>query len=59
MFRSEVRTIDYHTGGEPFRIVVEPPVPIHGATVAQRRMFAGSDAAVDGLRRMLCCRPVG
>jgi proline racemase len=57
--RSDVRTIDYHTGGEPFRIVVDPPVAIHGATVAQRRMFAGSDPAVDGLRRMLCFEPRG
>jgi proline racemase len=59
MFRSEVRTVDYHTGGEPFRIVVEPPVEIIGATVAERRMFAISDASVDGLRRMLCCEPRG
>src|SRR4051812_44544487 len=27
-----VRTVDYHTGGEPFRIVPHPPVEIGGAT---------------------------
>ncbi|HEY7595547.1 MAG TPA: proline racemase family protein [Actinophytocola sp.] len=59
MVQSDVRTIDYHTGGEPFRIVVEPPVPILGATVAERRMFATADPAVDGLRRMLCFEPRG
>ena len=30
-----VRTVDYHTGGEPFRIVPDPPVAIPGATVAE------------------------
>jgi len=54
-----VRTVDYHTGGEPFRIVPEPPVRIHGRTVAQRRVFAMNDRAVDGLRRVLCFEPRG
>ena len=54
-----VRTVDYHTGGEPFRIVAEPPVPIRGETVADRRVFATADPAVDGLRRMLCFEPRG
>ena len=34
MAQPEVRTIDYHTGGEPFRIVAAPPVELPGATVA-------------------------
>jgi proline racemase len=55
----DVRAIDYHTGGAPFRIVAEPPVEIIGATVAARRMFAIGDPAVDGLRRMLCFEPRG
>ena len=54
-----VRTIDYHTAGEPFRIVADPPVAIEGATVADRRMFARSDPAVDGLRQLLCFEPRG
>jgi proline racemase len=27
---STIATTDHHTGGEPFRILVEPPVPIPG-----------------------------
>ncbi|HKT03678.1 MAG TPA: proline racemase family protein [Rugosimonospora sp.] len=54
-----VRTVDYHTGGEPFRIVPEPPVPIDGDTVAARRVFAMRDPGVDGLRRLLCHEPRG
>src|SRR5258705_13523653 len=59
MIVDPVRTVDYHTGGEPFRIVPEPPVAIRGATVAARRMFAIGDPGVDGLRRLLCFEPRG
>jgi proline racemase len=54
-----VDTVDYHTGGEPFRIVVEPPVPILGHSVADRRIRAIDDPAVDGLRQVLCFEPRG
>ncbi|WP_440712548.1 proline racemase family protein [Gordonia sp. FQ] len=54
-----VRTVDYHTAGEPFRIVAEPPVPIDGDTVANRRVSAVDDAGVDGLRKLLCFEPRG
>ena len=54
-----VSTIDYHTAGEPFRIVVEPPVAILGSTVADRRMFAIADRDVDNLRELLCFEPRG
>jgi proline racemase len=54
-----VATIDYHTAGEPFRIVPEPPVPIRGATVADRRVQAIESPEVDGLRRVLCFEPRG
>ena len=37
MLRSAIPATDYHTGGEPFRIVTDPPVPIWGRTVAERR----------------------
>src|SRR5256885_15558035 len=57
--RYQVSTVDYHTGGEPFRIVAEPPVAIEGATVAERRVFAMGDPEVDGLRRLLCFEPRG
>ncbi len=53
-----VRTLDYHTGGEPFRIVTEVP-PLAGDTVAARRVAAARDPAVDGLRRLLCSEPRG
>ena len=55
----EIRTIDYHTAGEPFRIVANPPVEIVGDTVANRRVYAMASAEVDGLRKLLCFDPRG
>jgi proline racemase len=52
-------TIDYHTGGEPFRIVAEPPVAIPGATVAERRSRGIEDPDVQALRAVLCSEPRG
>jgi len=54
-----VSTVDYHTGGEPFRIVAAPPVELSGATVAERRVRAVVDPQADGLRRLLCLEPRG
>lgn len=54
-----IATTDYHTAGEPFRIVADPPVAIEGSTVAERRLFAMTDAGVDGLRKFLCFEPRG
>ncbi len=54
-----IRTVDYHTAGEPFRIVADPPVEIPGDSVADRRARALDDPAVDGLRRILCFEPRG
>lgn len=54
-----VSTVDYHTGGEPFRIVADPPVAIPGATVAARRAGAGPGSEADDLRRLLCFEPRG
>jgi proline racemase len=56
---SVVRTVDYHTAGEPFRIVERPPVELAGDTVADRRVRAMSDAAVQRLREFLCFEPRG
>src|SRR4051812_18756368 len=56
---STISTSDYHTGGEPFRIVAEPPVPIAGSTVAERRARAIEDPAVQELRAVLCSEPRG
>ncbi|SFP30699.1 proline racemase [Geodermatophilus dictyosporus] len=59
MLPSAIATTDYHTGGEPFRIVADPPVPIPGATVAERRARAIGDPEVQGLRAVLCSEPRG
>jgi len=56
---STIAATDYHTGGEPFRIVADPPVPIPGRTVAERRALAIGDPAVQGLRAVLCFEPRG
>jgi proline racemase len=56
---SMIATTDYHTGGEPFRIVANPPVPIPGRTVAERRARAIEDREVQGLRAVLCSEPRG
>jgi proline racemase len=53
----EVETIDYHTGGEPFRIIVGGvPVP-EGATILARRRFALEH--LDHVRRFLVFEPRG
>ena len=51
---------DYHTAGEPLRIVHEGgPIP-PGATVAERRVAAMADAdGADSVRRLLCQEPRG
>jgi proline racemase/trans-L-3-hydroxyproline dehydratase len=56
---STIATTDYHTGGEPFRIVLDPSVPIMGQTVAQRRAWAIEDPDVQRLRAVLCSEPRG
>jgi proline racemase len=56
---SPIRTTDYHTGGEPFRIVSELPVAVPGATVAERRARAIDDPDVQALRAVLCSEPRG
>src|ERR671912_1090319 len=55
----ELRTIDYHTAGEPFRIVVEGAPELPGATVAERRARAAASAAAERARRLLCHEPRG
>ncbi len=52
------RTIDYHTAGEPFRIVVHGAPPIDGDSVLARREAAIHGPA-DGVRRLLCNEPRG
>ena len=54
-----VATTDYHTAGEPFRIVTAGAPEIAGPTVAERRAFAQRSAEVDAVRRLLCHEPRG
>lgn len=58
MQRTSVRTVDYHTGGEPFRIVTDVP-PLRAPTVSAKRVEAIGHPDVDGLRRLLCSEPRG
>ena len=53
-----IEAVDYHTAGEPFRIV-RPQAAIPGKTVAERRVFAMGDADIQALRRFLCFEPRG
>ncbi|BAJ32440.1 MULTISPECIES: proline racemase family protein [Kitasatospora] len=64
----QVSTTDYHTAGEPFRIVIAGLPPIPGDTVAERRSIAigsGGSAtsprpsALDDVRRLLTREPRG
>ena len=55
----EIETTDYHTAGEPFRIVHEGQVSIPGTTVAERRAAAADTESIDRVRRMLCHEPRG
>ena len=54
-----IDTVDYHTGGEPFRIVLNSTLPIPGQSAAERLILATEDSEVDSLRRMLCHEPRG
>src|SRR5215218_10120368 len=59
MAAAEIATTDYHTAGEPFRIVVDGAPQIPGATVAERRTSAQDSADVDFVRSLLCNEPRG
>jgi proline racemase len=52
-----VRAVDYHTGGEPFRIVTGGVEPLRGATVLERRRDALE--RLDHVRRLLVFEPRG
>jgi len=52
-----VETVDYHTGGEPFRIVTAGVPPLEGATVLDRRRWAA--AHLDDVRHLLIDEPRG
>ena len=53
----DVSVVDYHTAGEPFRIVTSVEIP--GASVAERRVAAQSSEEIDAVRRLLVNEPRG
>ena len=55
----EVRATDYHTAGEPFRIVTAGAPELDGATVRERRERAAASEAAETVRRLLCHEPRG
>ena len=54
-----IETVDYHTAGEPFRIVVSGAPELPGATVADRRERALASGEAGAARRLLCHEPRG
>ena len=52
-----IRTVDYHTGGEPFRIVTGGVEPLEGTTILERRRDALE--RLDHVRRLLVNEPRG
>ncbi|MPZ87266.1 MAG: hypothetical protein GEU81_04155 [Nitriliruptorales bacterium] len=52
-----VSAVDYHTAGEPFRIVCRGVPPLRGVTVLERRRNAA--ARLDHVRRLLANEPRG
>jgi proline racemase len=52
-----VTTVDYHTAGEPFRIVTGGVDPIPGATILDKRRYALEH--LDGVRALLVNEPRG
>jgi proline racemase len=55
--RGPIQTVDYHTGGEPFRIVVAGAPELEGRTVLERRRWAMTN--VDDIRHLLVDEPRG
>ena len=55
----KISSVDYHTAGEPFRIVTDGVPPIEGASVRERREHAAASEEVDRVRRLLCHEPRG
>jgi proline racemase len=54
---TEIRTTDYHTGGEPFRIVTGGVPELEGRTVPERRRWAAAN--LDHVRQLLVNEPRG
>ena len=52
-----ISAVDYHTAGEPFRIVTGGAGPLHGSTILDKRRYAHEH--LDDVRRMLVFEPRG
>src|SRR6202035_4117070 len=52
-----VSTVDYHTAGEPFRIVSGGVPSLHGATIMEKRRYALEH--LDHIRQLLVFEPRG
>ncbi|HZK51513.1 MAG TPA: proline racemase family protein [Actinomycetota bacterium] len=57
MTQRKVSTTDYHTGGEPFRIVSGGVKPLPGATILDKRRYASEH--LDEIRKLLVFEPRG
>ncbi|MFN2388715.1 MAG: proline racemase family protein [Actinomycetota bacterium] len=55
--RLAVSTVDYHTAGEPFRIVTGGVAPLVGRTILDKRRYARDH--LDHVRRLLVYEPRG
>src|SRR5919107_3761583 len=55
----ELRTTDYHTAVEPFRIVTGGAPALDGTTVRERREHARRSPEAETVRRLLCHEPRG
>jgi proline racemase len=52
-----IDAVDYHTAGEPFRIVTAGAPPLEGRTILEKRRFAAEQ--LDAVRRLLVHEPRG
>ena len=57
LIQRSIRTVDYHTGGEPFRIVTGGVPELQGRNVLERRRWAMTH--LDDVRRLLVNEPRG
>ena len=54
---ARLETVDYHTAGEPFRIVTGGVPALEGRSILEKRRFAAEQ--LDGVRRLLVHEPRG
>jgi proline racemase/trans-L-3-hydroxyproline dehydratase len=52
-----IQAVDYHTAGEPFRIVTGGVDPLPGGTILDKRRFAAAE--LDDVRKLLVFEPRG